>query len=255
MSDVEPRKATEVLLDLEAKIEVLTSMIRSNDHLIKVLLNKVSTLTTAFEKAQVPSVPPAPILMPTISAVDSAPKNLIRAEDRIAVEEAPVGFRRTSRPETFDRLEGDGAFTNKPKGQKGPQMPVQLPKMAEMTVPAEAIKKKAENAVPIPATPPPPIGNPKPNENLVLLSQRVTDSAGKSLFLANVEVIDGTTKNTVGKLRTGATGKFSISLPPGSFKILVNKADSQSKKKMESIQDVVVDGSKPTIELPALALR
>lgn len=56
MSEKDNRKASDILLDLENKVEVLIQVITSHDSNIKMLLNKVNEISRSNIKQQVPNV-------------------------------------------------------------------------------------------------------------------------------------------------------------------------------------------------------
>lgn len=134
---MEPRKATDVLIDIETKVNALLDMVRSQDLVIKVLSNKLNDVMGKLEKQsqaapkftveaiQQPVV--APVLPPGFTQIPAGdPERTIpvAAEHRLPETSAPQGFRRNSRPETFA---GDNAYLPHPEMEV--KMPVQLPKM------------------------------------------------------------------------------------------------------------------------------
>src|SRR5208282_6569331 len=48
----EPRKATDVLLDLESKVDTLLGLVQSQDLVIKVLSNKLNDVMSKLDKQQ-----------------------------------------------------------------------------------------------------------------------------------------------------------------------------------------------------------
>jgi hypothetical protein len=258
----EPRKATDVLLDLESKIETLLQVVRSQDLNIKLLSNKLNLVMEKIEKQP----PAAPKIM--VEAVNSLPtptfsevpepaveqKNIpVSSDFNIPTDNTPQGFRRTSRPETFS---GDNVYL-KSGGDSTTRFPMQLPKLpadrvankpAEVVVTAQEINEK-----------PAPEAKKASKQNEVTGSvpvvQRIVDKNGKSIFLAEVEVLDLSTTEPVFKTRTNGTGKWMASLPVGSYKVIIRKRESVSKEKLEAEQDIHIDGTQSPLELQTMIIR
>ena len=134
---MEPRKATDVLLDIETKVNALLDIVRSQDLVIKVLSNKLNDVMGKLEKQaqaapkftveaiQAPVVPPPmPPGFTQLPAGEPERNIPIAAEHRLPETSAPQGFRRNSRPETFA---GDNSYLPHPEPEM--RMPVQIPKM------------------------------------------------------------------------------------------------------------------------------
>lgn len=134
---MEPRKATDVLLDIETKVNALLDIVRSQDLVIKVLSNKLNDVMGKLEKQaqaapkftveaiQAPVIPPPmPPGFTQIPAGDPERNIPIAAESRLPETGSPQGFRRNSRPETFAGSK-DHLAEQEPPEMK---MPVQIPK-------------------------------------------------------------------------------------------------------------------------------
>lgn len=259
----EPRKATEVLLDLETKVGTLTDLVRAQALDIKVLSNKLSTLMNKLDKQPIASPKITVEAANTVNPFTQLPKAdpskqiPVSADFNLPVEESPTGFRRTSRPETYA---GDNAYLTKLPKAPEPKFPVQMPKMppappkAEITVPATALGRTAgqtfpssskESSVPVE----------KPTGHSIPIMQRVVDANGKSIFLADVEIVDLSTMQQIFKNRTNGTGKWMASLPLGAYRVSIHKRESLSKDKLEAVQDIQVDGSQTPLELPLMIIK
>ena len=112
----EPRKASDILLELENKVNVLLGLLRAQDLTIKVLSNKLNSLMEKMDKqGAVPSkimveaVNSAPLPTPFNQMPSPDPEKSIpvSADFNLQVEDKPNGFRRTSRPETYA---GDNSY-------------------------------------------------------------------------------------------------------------------------------------------------
>jgi hypothetical protein len=134
----EPRKATDVLLDVESKVNTLLDIVRSQDLVIKVLSNKLNDVIGRLDKQQtaapkivveaVQTAPAPPTIIPPgftqIPAGDVERNIPVTAESKLPQADTPQGFRRNSRPETYA---GDNAYL--PQAEPDTRMPIQLPKM------------------------------------------------------------------------------------------------------------------------------
>lgn len=248
----EPRKASDILLELEKNVNSILNIIKAQDLNIRVLSNKFSMILSALEKQTQPAS------KITVEAVDSSSnKNInISPENIIPVEKEPKGFRRTSRPETF---EGDNSYlppSNKDKVQSNPAIPSNAMRpppgrTMDVTVPVEANQKNT-------FVPPKQTNNSQHKnivQNAIPVMQRVVDGNGKSLFLADVEIFDANTMETVSKSRTNGTGKWMASLGVGSYKVIVRKMEKLTNNKKEISQDIQVDGSTSPYELQTLIIK
>lgn len=278
----EPRKATDVLLDVESKIDKLLGIVTSQDLVIKVLSNKLNDVVARLDKQQAgpPRItvetvqtPPPPSIVPpgftNIPAGDPERTIPFLAESKLPQTQAPQGFRRNSRPETYAK--------DKPPAQPPEiQMPVQMPTNMrpgsgnappgrgngqEVAMPPQttAPLKRGQGAI---MAPPIPMGEPPVAEEhgpatqgQIPVTQRCVDKNGKSIFLANVEIVDLSTGQNIFKGRTNATGKWMASLGIGGYRVTIRKLESVTKEKIEAVQDISVDGSKSRVELPMLIIK
>jgi hypothetical protein len=252
----EPRKASEVLLELESKIESLLNLVRTQDLNIKVLSNKLNVL---MEKMDKPNTTPSKIVVEAVNTFSNVPvpdpEKIIPVgiDFNIPMDESPTGFRRTSRPETYA---GDNAFLPPQPKVPEPRFPTQIPRpsgQAEVIVPANINRQQGQ---PLPIQPPkntPPIMS--SDGNSIPVSQRVVDGNGKSVFLADVEVVDLSGIHVPFKTRTNGTGKWSAPLQVGAYRVTIRKRESVTKEKLELAQDIQVDGSNSPLELPLMIIK
>jgi len=84
----EERKATDILLDLESKVDSLTNLMRSYDLNLKILSNKINLLLNPEQPKEIKSQN-----KPSVNAIVISPE-----DNRVPVETSPIGERRTSRP-------------------------------------------------------------------------------------------------------------------------------------------------------------
>ena len=134
---MEPRKATDVLLDIETKVNALLDIVRSQDLVIKVLSNKLNDVMGKLEKQtqaapkitveaiQAPVVPPPmPPGFTQLPAGDPDRNIPVAAESKLPSTSAPQGFRRSSRPETFA---GDNAYLPHPEDEMSARTQPRMP--------------------------------------------------------------------------------------------------------------------------------
>jgi hypothetical protein len=191
----EPRKATDVLIDIEAKVNELLELVRAQDLVIKVLSNKLNDVMGRLDKQQagpprivvetVQTLPAKSINMPPgftqLPAGDPDRVIPFVAESSLPETSVPQGFRRNSRPETYAPKTVPSIPVQPPPVKLGDepqmQMPVQMPPGFE--------KQRAAGLVPPP---------------------------GRS---AGSEVIVPPSASTVPGLKKGAsTGKGAVIAPP-----------------------------------------
>lgn len=253
--DNSPRKASEVLLALETKIDTLLSIIQAQDHNIKVLSNKLNIVMQQLEKQ--PAMPPkitveavnnaTPFIPQSTATLNPERDITVSAESNLPLETEPKGFRRTSRPETFA---GDNAYLPSP----APKFPVQMPKPPPgRDKPAEVIVPNKTSSPSLPVAP--PAKQVSTTHNKVPVVQRIVDRNGKSVFLADIEVLAHETGESIFKTRTNGVGKWQAVLDPGGYRVMIRKRESLSKEKIEVGQDIQVDGNQSPLELQTMIIK
>lgn len=279
----EARKATDVLLDLESKIDALLGEIRAQGLTSKILSNKLNDIITRLDKQQagppkiivetVQSPPPPAIVPPGFTQIPAGDpdRNIpFLAESKLPQDNSPKGFRRNSRPETYAK---DKPPVQPPELQMPLQLPPNMPVGRQGTA-APPPGRGGDSQVFVPPTATAPLSNKKgagavmatpqqepqnlaqvPGQGQVPVTQRCVDKNGKSIFLADVEILDMATSQVVFKTRTNGTGKWMASLGIGAYRVTIRKRESVSKEKIESVQDVQVDGSSSRLELPMLIIK
>lgn len=86
------------------------------------------------------------------------------------------------------------------------------------------------------------------------ITQRLVDKAGKVLFLAEVEVMDPD-GITVVKTRTNGVGKWSASLAPNTYKVVMRKRDKNSKQLLEATQNIIISPGDSFKDLNTFVLK
>src|ERR1700727_1756573 len=133
----EPRKATDVLLDLETKFDVLLDTVRNAVLNTQIVSNKMNDLVAritniessliniqSMQQARATTVEavhqPMAQQMPVVAKQPIDPERhfVIKANNVLPSTNEPEGFRRTSRPETYA---GDNAILPRAKKPEPPQ--------------------------------------------------------------------------------------------------------------------------------------
>jgi hypothetical protein len=271
----EPRKATDVLLEIESKVNKLLAIINSQDLNIKVLSNKLSEAISLLNKQQVsPSKIIVEAVQNTLPLSDGSfaqvsgndlERNIsVTAESKLPQDNSPQGFRRNSRPETYA---GDNAYLpHAVEGTKSHEQPSKAPLPNQKAPPPpgrtgsevldqapQPSNKKTPKQSQVPMTTPVPM--PTSSQGQIPVMQRCVDKNGKSIFLADVEISDISTNKSIFKTRTTGTGKWMASLSTGSYHVSITKRSSSIKDKIEAKQDIQVDGNVSPLELPMLIIK
>lgn len=250
----EPRKATDILLAVEAMLTQVLGEVRAQNLNSKLMLNKMNALLAAkTENASAPEAHAAPA--PKLSV--EADYTFTPASESLPLEDSPLGFRRTSRPETF-ATEKQMAQVNKPVPPPPPKaaVPQPKPKAEELSMPHPYAQEVDDwKTVSMPALPKMQSEEAGMNIGRVSVEQRVVDKNGKAIFLANVEIINKATNKPETKTRTTSTGKWQAVLPPGSYDVKITKSESMSKEKVEFRQEITVDSKNPTHQLPLVMAK
>ena len=219
---MEPKKASDILIEVQTKLDLVLDYVKSQDFNMKLLSNKLNAL---IENKAAPKL--------TIEAVNIADALSVPVNQEASIETdlSPKGFRRTSRQESF---------VNK--------LPVEEKINTDIVVqavPLTPVVKPAEN----------PSFKDAESQNSVPVHQRVVDKNSKAIFLADVEITDLKTMKLFYKTRTNGMGKWMTSLPHGIYRVVINKRESVTKESLSSSQEIKVDGSSSPLELPIVIIR
>lgn len=216
-------KDSEILLDLQKKIDALFGAIRTLDLNIKIISNKLNGLNSNANGAAIVQK------QSTIELPQETEH--ISSEFQIKVEDKPIAFPRTSRQETYNSIPMAQTIIEPNKIED-----------ATVKIPDQAFSDHKDSEIEL-------------NKNSIPVTQRVLDKNGKAVFLASVTINDVSTGKTVAKCKTSGTGKWMASLHIGCFKIFVVKIESLNKMKQEEIQEILVTGEKVPFELPNLIMQ
>lgn len=245
------RKASDILLDIELKIEQLINMVRAHDLNMKLISNKLNNLLNESSKTSFNGNLPRPSAMTDngfsthFSETFNTPESIkYNPEQALPIVEKPSGFRRTSRPDTYDAAGDSKSDLNKDTSIINEHMSSTI--FNDLKDNTLAKDNKLEDEV---------VFQDYENLSKIPVIQRVVDRSGKSVFLAEVEIINPENGSTELKTRTNGVGKWQASLQPGKYKIKINKRESLTKEKIELIQTVVIDSKSGKQELPMVIVK
>ncbi len=242
---MEPRKATDILLEILMKLDQVIAFQRTQDLNVKIISNKLNNLISELEKL------PEGAEFKMNPSVEVPPLEFLPLP--LPVEQSPLGFRRTSRPETYTTPEQRDQTTRP------------MPKVEA----ADTGKRPAQVAAPPQHVVPKPapaddwktisMPNMQSEENgpagKVAVSQRLVDKNNKVIFLASVEIINKATNELALKTRTNSMGKWQAVLSPGTYTVNIAKSESMSKEKVQMNQEIRIDGKNSTQELPMVIAK
>lgn len=223
--DNTPRKASDIILSLEQKIDHLLKINSALDFDVKVLSNKLNTVIEAIDAINSGgSVPPlqdtsfveAPSFIPQ-PPLNSIP---IVKEHALQVSEAPNGPRRTARPDAYTATQGTPTVNMPP-----------TPKQAQVT------------------------SEVSPDTSKVAVQQRVVNKSGGAIFLADVEIKNASNGQVIHKCRTNGVGKWVAPLPVGTYQVTIKKKETATREQLETVQNLIIDGSKSPLDLQIVIMK
>ncbi|HWZ21402.1 MAG TPA: carboxypeptidase-like regulatory domain-containing protein [Cytophagaceae bacterium] len=251
----EPRKASDIILALETKIDQLIYLIQSQDLNIKILSNKLNQLINVVNEPE-PQYGTIEVSTPQAAMNKILQQNPdvipVQAEHQLpGVDLSPVGFRRTSRPETYL---GKEQFTDVPQ-RNIPTPSVNVPALTQPAVPMKSQPQQQPQQPKAPRLQQPQTQPQQSSNNKIAVQQRIVDKSGKAIFLADVEITNASTNQTEFKTRTNGVGKWQAVLPMGNYRVNIKKRESLTKEKIEVTQNLIVDGSVSPQDLQVLIIK
>jgi len=246
----EPKKATDVIYDIDKKINLIIELFRVTDLNQKILINKLKETVERLDRLEKNPIT-TPVSNQAVSGFKIEATDIkTNAEMNLQVEAIPKGFRRNSRPETYS---GDNEYV---KNVVSPVENISSQQIKQNTNKQEFAPQidnstfigteiKVENKEQLS----------QPTAGNILTQQRVVNKNGKSVFLADVEIVNLDNNTATIKTRTNAAGKWSSALSPGNYRITLKKMDAASKEKIEISQDIVVDGRVNPLDIPMVIIK
>jgi hypothetical protein len=193
---LEPRKASEILLNVEAKIIKLEEELRLSNSINKLIVDKLNVLLGSLGLSDDNKVP--------------TEQNIIIAPP-METENEFKGARRIDRPNQTSTKASNSDIEFK-----------------------EYIAKRAVDKTVIVKEFGAPKDEPKKNLSTkkIPITQKIQDNNSKDIFNAEVNIL-GADGQLVLKTRTNAVGKWQAQLSPGTYRVTVVKMNIANSKKME----------------------
>jgi hypothetical protein len=272
MENEAPRTASQVILELEAKVDNLTDLVKSQNFANQLLSNNITELiqlvkTMNVSSSQTSRTPSAEAVdfIPQIQSFQQQRHNLeqqdpdrympIFAENKILDVKDMLVPRRTSRPD------GDKVVNSPsppPKQDEEMEFRPYAPKAPTVAkqVSQQKIQQPVIQQTQQPVQQPVQQNNKFVVQNAVPIIQRVVDGNGKSQFLAEVEIVNADTSKLALKTKTNASGKWVASLSPGNYQVVIRKKGNGGNiKDLQAVQTIPIDGSVSPLEIKTITVK
>jgi hypothetical protein len=210
----EQRKATDVVLAIEGKVDALIKILSSYDHNMKLVLDRVNKVYSYVEEV----------------------KQSYKQQDNNSTEEAVININDGAKIEISEKPIVEKRNT---KSASAEQSDISINPMPYRL---DGFDQRVSNNV-----------ESKTTDKKVPVIQRVTDQNGKDIFMADITVFNDKLES-VYKTKSNAVGKWQAHLKPGRYTVSVSKTDMASKKKLEVKQDITIPQSNATITLDILKI-
>lgn len=217
----EERKATDILLSIEADVKEILGYVRNSDLKDKIILERLRLLTeTKLQSAPKPNLfgfvekedphtgepffvrePKTPDAQPKPSVFESTP---LKDKIRKAMEEAS----KAQDDVQFTELSAETTQSGKRRGTR--------------------VQTNAEKQISV--------------------QQRVVDAESKNIFMAKVEIFDES-NTPVKQTKTNQAGKWFAQLLPGNYQVVLSKAGTATKPAISITYDVEVPDQDSNFEL------
>jgi len=212
----EDRKATDVLLQIESKVDELLSHIKTNNLANKIILERLRIVTENLEKVSLKS--------PSVSVSD----NVSGKKPNLSVS---ADF---TKPISHTASE--------------PQQKQLSDKISVTTLSLkDKIKKAMDEAKEDTASLEFPAAKEKNKE--ISVQQKIIDIEGSNIFMANVEIFD-LNDVLIKKTKTNQTGKWLAKLSTGSYNVTVTKVGTNNKPSINVKYSIEITNENSNLELP-----
>lgn len=207
------RKATDVLLDLEIKVDTILTHLKNQENLMKVIANRLGVFNKSNEVKQ-PSIKDSVENLPTKPIIPGLKPGIVMTSARLGKKEDVPTI--TSQNTERDEVEA-GDFIEVETNPKGKR---RTARYAEN----ESTSKKTA------------------------VQQKITYADGKNVCLASVEIYD-LNNNLIKQAKTNAMGKWMAALDPAEYIIKINKHGVANKPNINLEFQITIPNSDRPLEL------
>jgi len=251
------RKASDIILELESKINSLTKLIESMDFNLKLISNKLNKLVATTDNNKLHKVSAYVSEQPPITNKFEELKK--SQSEEFEIDKTPNGQRRVSRP-TQNNFSGPiqvplsnsvkfvSNSDNSDEEFKGFKSNVKtinkdnLKKPVNENVnPAKEVKVETQKEV-------------VNDGNLIKVSQRVFNEHGKAEFFADVSIQQLPSLDKIKGTRTTGTGLWSVMIPQGIYRVSIKTKQPVVGSSRINSFDINLDGTKKEIDLDKLII-
>jgi hypothetical protein len=241
MGTDDKRSATDILLDIEAKLGAFDKRIQNSENLLKILLSRLNTALSSGLSIQASQQQPqyqnTPQPVPYVPAVVNKDNFESRQKtSKFAEAAAGLGIDVEDDVEPVDPFETDEFKTE--------SIPRPLPKDEEAEDMLEAPSRGNSRGQ----------RGPKTKGAKCSVSQSLS-SDNSPIYLANVELLDEN-GSLINQTRTNTKGRWMMALAPGSYQVHVLKRfpPDSGKKSIDVTYPIVIPQSDKPVELNPLTL-
>lgn len=217
----EDRKATDVLLQIESKVDELLSYIKADNLANKIILERLRIVTESLEKL---SLKPS-----SVSVSDSGKKPNLSVSADFTKPTTNVGSEQQQQKQLSDKI---SVTTLSLKDKIKKAMDDAKEDTSSLEFPAAKEQSKEKNT-----------------DKPISVQQKITDVEGSNLFMANVEIFD-LNDVLIKKTKTNQTGKWLAQLPVGTYNVAVTKVGANNKPSINVKYSIEITNENSNLELP-----
>jgi hypothetical protein len=226
----EPKKASEVLLGLDDKIDTIMGMVQLYDTNLKLILAKVNQTYTAVSNM---------VAQTNLSDLqkEQIQQQLKPFQNPEAVE-IPKGVPIKLAAEFPGQRRVEARGTANPNAQSAaPQGQIAEKASKEPTSPPKSVSSQELGAGEMRKIP---------------VTQRV-QADNKDVFMADITIFS-MNKEVVAKAKSNALGKYNVVLSPGKYIVSIVKTDNTTKRRFGGTQEITVNGADKICSLSTIFL-
>jgi hypothetical protein len=238
----DPRKATDIVLSVEEKLNTLIKLMYSYDLNVKLVLDRTNKIYKYIERLEETEKQ----MLAELDANTETNTNIVSIPAGQKIEEAKeaIGQRRTSRITAPQQ-----ASAPIQKQAPSPVKNVGEAKRVEPEVIRTQDNRQSTNSIPDSSKIPS-----HATERKIPVTQRITDDKGRDIFMAEIKITDSG-NNIVANAKTNALGRWQAQLKPGKYTVNMIKTDTTTKNKTEVNQSIEIPHSNAAITLPVAIVK